>query len=547
MFLFGSLLFKKRYILPSFCIECTTIGMQCKGVDIMNDYVKQAGGNELWSLLCEGEGSSELLVDCSLPDYQPEIKRLLRVEAIASLPQKYLSKQNLEVFGGVCFRVLYAGNDGALYSFEQNEEYRFGIPLELPEGARADEGFSVLAEVVPSAESGRVVAPRRLSLKCRLCGRARLWGALSAEARVEGGENATLERLMGSARAAQIFFGEGEPLTLGDEILCDEREGDLRVVLGEGRVFVDEATAGSGEIECRGEVILKLLCVREDSGEVQTVQRRIPFTQRIAADGVEVNCSACAVGRVGECKVSVEEGRILCDCTLHLLARAERNCEVSYTKDLYAVGRVSQNEYCERRLFLSTRCKNLNFSVNSTLSLEEAGVRPTQSVIDSCALPVSVTAQVERGRMILSGVCRVQLLLLEDGEYIVRELEAPFRYETDGSALPGEEAYCDALAEAITCRARMDGERIAVDAELGVSLCGRAEQRITLLETAMLQEALPPDFALTVCYPRAEDTLWSVAKRYAAPVSRISDQNGLSNSPVADSPDSLSGVRFLLI
>lgn len=514
----------------------------------MNDYNKQASGAGVQLLLCDRENVTEITSDCSLPDYQPEIKRLLRVSTRVRPSQKYVGTESVEVFGGLDFLILYAGNDGMLYSFVQSEDYRFAVPVEIGEAFDAGEGLSCLAEVSAEASGGRVAAPRRLSLKCRLRGRARLWGNVDLGGSIEGSPGASLERLCGTGEASQVFFGEGEVQELGDEILCSDGDGDLRVITSEGSVFVNEAVAGSGSVTCRGEVHLKLLCSHDMGGEPKIFLRRLPFVQEIPTEGVEVNCQASAHGSVCDLRVSVEEGRILCDASLCLRVRAQRNRAFEYVKDLYAVGQVCHGSHQSRRLLRAMRCKNLNFSLNSTLPLEEAGVRAGFAVVDASAVPATLTAELERERLVLLGKCRVHLLLRDGDEYAAQELELPFRYETDGVAMEDEVRLCDAKVEVILCRARVDGERIAVDAELAVALATSAEEEIRLLECARIaDEAVEDDAALTICYPHREDTLWSVAKRYCKSVAHVSEQNGLSGAPVADSPDSLSGVRFLLI
>ena len=51
----------------------------------------------------------------------------------------------------------------------------------------------------------------------------------------------------------------------------------------------------------------------------------------------------------------------------------------------------------------------------------------------------------------------------------------------------------------------------------------------------------------TICYPSREDTLWSVAKRYRRSVDAVAEINSLAGAPSADSPESLAGVRYLLV
>ena len=127
----------------------------------------------------------------------------------------------------------------------------------------------------------------------------------------------------------------------------------------------------------------------------------------------------------------------------------------------------------------------------------------------------------------------------------MQEFELPFRYETDGGDAVTD---YDCSVEVVSCRARMDGERIGIDAELSVSLITRGEERFRLIADAALGDAVSRTGAFcTVCYPSREDTLWSVAKRYHRSVSSIADANALAGAPAADARESLAGVHYLLV
>ena len=106
----------------------------------------------------------------------------------------------------------------------------------------------------------------------------------------------------------------------------------------------------------------------------------------------------------------------------------------------------------------------------------------------------------------------------------------------------------NASVSPISCRARVDGERISVDAELAVMLTTRTEQTCRMLASASFGDAVGGVGATyTICYPTREDTLWSVAKRYHRSVGELMTVNHLADAPMADSKDSLAGVRYLLV
>lgn len=491
--------------------------------------------------------SSELTSDFSLPDYQPEIKRLLQVRATATPADRYVGVGNAEMSGTIDYSILYAGNDGALYSASQSEEYRFEVPVEMTSEFSIGEG--VLCDVETAVESavGRVSSPRKLSLRAKLRSDVRLYGTRTVEEKVDAAEAGSLQRLCGNALCAEIFCGTGEPMTLQDEILLDAQWGDLRVISADGQVLITEAVAGSDCVNCRGEVYLRLLCCHESGDGAPTVQlRKLPFAQAVPVEGCEVNCEATAHGVCNDLQITVEEGRILCDVSVRLQARAERNAEVTFTRDLYSVSAVSENRYTELAVPVWIKSVNGNFSLNNTMSLEEAGIRSGMTVWDATLIPGAVTVESSGGKYRLVGRCRCHLILSDGDDMSAQEIDLPFRYEVDGGDERVED--CVAVVDALCCRARIEGDRLTVDGELAVCATLRGEGRIRMLSESKLGDAAMHDASVyTVCYPAKDDTLWSVGKRYRRSVDDIADMNALSNPASADSPESLAGVVYLLV
>ena len=545
---------KKRLFcihIPFFlCIGCST-KTDRKGAFDMDNYTKNdSTALRVQTLLCDKQEMGEITAEVSLPDYRPEVKRLVRVSATVTPPARYVGAANAELSGSVDFCILYTGNDGAHYPTSHTSEYRIGIPVDLPSDAVLGEGLVCDADILPEPCNARVLAPRKLSVKCRLRARMRIFGIRL----IENGDlisDIAAEKLYGSCDVSELFSGVGEPLSLHDEIVCDTQSEDVRVVCADGQVFISEATAGSGCINCRGEVALKLLCAHDSTGlSPSQLLRRIPFESAVEVDGCEVNCAASAFGTCADVSVTVEDGRILCDLSLILQGRAQRDRNLTYVRDAYALDSVSEGRTDFLSVPQSRSCVCANFSLGQTLTAEEAGLRQGLSVVDAHLIPLSAELTEDNGRDILSGKCRVHLTLCDDaGEISSQEVEVPYRYEAESKEVGL--AHSLVHVSPISCRARADGERLGIDAELAVSLLTRAQTPIQYLSACNIGEKCQkPEGECTVCFPAPTDTLWSVAKRYHKPLTHLTGINTLpqqAQAAAADSTASLAGVNYLLV
>ncbi len=540
--------------------------------------------------------TADVAGDFSLPDYQPEMKRLLRIEAGVLPPERFASASGVELGGTLDYYVLYMGHDNRLYCAPLSTEYHLEV---TPDGrerelmAAAGEPMVCLCDAVAEPPVGRVTAPRRLSIRCRVQAAVKLYGESPVDAGgatvgdpgeglpngVAAMENET-ETLRGTAEVARLWSGLGEAMPLQDDIILPPGEGEMRVVCAEGRVLMNEASFTDGGVLCRGEAVVKLtMCPEEttdvmaemmgDAGQDEStaerrpiervpaltvLQRKIPFSCTVEMDGLDGGAmdatgGATARGWCTDLAVSMEEGHMHLDLSVVCEARAQRTESVRYVKDLYSTRRETDCRYATVSAERPSRILCGNVTLSDSLTLGEVGMTPDMRVLDvtATAIPEALMVDSEKGRCVLTGSCRAQLLLLRDGEYTSTDMTLPFRYEFDDSGVlagSGDERQFDGAVTVVTCRARMDGERVGLDAELAVSLRTVCPAPLTMLAEATYgEEVTRRRGEYVVCFPTADDTLWSVAKRYHAPVAVLTAANGLTGSE-EERPE---GVGYLIV
>ena len=494
--------------------------------------------------ICDKSISSETAADFTLPDYQPEIKRLLRVSATVLPPSRYVGDRECEITGNIDYYVLYIGSDNAIYCAPLTGDYKISAPVEHPSG---EESYIAspesLVTVVSDTVSGRVTAPRRINIKCRLRARAQVFGDSPVDAG-EIGQNEDIQVLKSILRSSRVSCGMRDTVRVSDEIICDRGEGDLRVIYGEGRVLFGEVMPTSGEIFCRGDVYLKLMLCRDDGSLPYTVTRKIPISASVQVTGAESGGSATAKGTVTDMSITVEEGRIGIDLGVAVEAEVCFEEMTEHVKDVYSTERAAENVY--KRVSLPTFATAFggNFTLSDSAALDEVGIAAGAKIVDACGFAIPEEYKLEGGGCAVSGKARFSLLLEKDGEFSTAEMELPFSYRT-GANGEFDRAICS--AEVVSVRARADGDRVGIDAEIAISGRAYAEREKRMLSRVGFGEPLRHERGETVvCYPSKDDSLWSVAKRYGASLSRVAEANGL----LTDEPDlteSLEGKNFLII
>lgn len=482
--------------------------------------------------LCERTVTTELSNDYTLPDYQPEIRRILRVGTSVIPPAKYIGGSNAEFNGNIDYNLLYVGADGALYSAPLSAEYAFSAPLELSSEFDLNEGVIVLCDSMDESVTVRVSAPRKLSIKCRLVSRVRAYGMMLAEERCVGECNPmSIERFMGECQVNKTLAALGDVIECSDEIALNDDE--LRVISASADATISELSPSEGYLNYRGEANLKMIVCRDnDPSAAEVITKKLPFSEQLEFDDLTPNATCRGAAHVSDISVSVEDGKILCNLSIIPEIVAHIQTPMSYTRDLYSTEKYCETAYREYILPRVSCISGANFSQSERIPLSDTTIKQGSRIVDVWCKPYAEKAELERGKYCISGQCKYTFLLESEGDYSTAELMIPLRYEFDGTAYAPESFMTD--IGVMSCRARVDGGNVGIDTELYV--CGDiyGSERITALSEVRFGDSVARcDGDIVICFPAPDDTAWSVSKRYFVPVSKISG--------VSSPDDSLSG------
>lgn len=470
--------------------------------------------------LCDRTVTTEVSGEYILPDYQPEIRRLLWVEQTVLPPAKYIGGGQVELNGTMDYQVLYVGADGGLYTAPLSAEYSAAAPLEQASEVDLGAGVTAFATTVCEGINTRVSAPRKLNIRSRLRSHVRAYGSMLMEEQISGdADPASIRRLGGEASRMEAMTGVSDMIPVGDEIggLGD----DVRVISADATVFLNEVCPSDGMANGSGEVLLKLMLGRED-GSTELLTRKLPLEGQVELDGMSADGMCYMTGTVSELSVTVEEGRILCEIGVLLEARGMCNQTVNYTADLYSTQVESECEYRSLRLPVALRCENGNVSQSERIPLEGLNLPQDAAIVDVLGNVWMDGCEQMGEKYVLTGQTRYQLLCRKDTEYSVAEVTLPLRYETEGGRRAPESF--DAVGEVLSCRARVDGDTLHLDAELSVAADFMGSEEIRTVSAVRFGERLDcRGNRMVVYYPMPEDTPWTVAKRYHISPEKLSE------------------------
>lgn len=506
------------------------------------------GGAAVSRVLCDKVMTVDVGRDYSLPENMPEIRKLIRVDVRPSEITKYISGSGVQISGGIEYSAVYVGGDGEIYCAAFPDEFSISVPFD---GNASSDKISVSAWARPESAVSRVNGSSGINIKCRLSVKTL---ALCTE-KCDGGASlqteAHVRRLVKKCPLCTEVRGTKNDMELTCSV--DTSDDGTRYLSSDCKVFVTDAVTGDGYVDCRGYAYVKHLMTR--GGELWTVSDKIPFSETVELDGVSSGAAASVFGAcvdisaiTSDLDVDADEKKELV-IRLNLWATALVSSTLEYVKDMYSTVYEQEVKYEKMTLPCRVVCKNGNMTFSGREALPEMGIENDGiSIIDVSGSAKAETLEREEDGYVIKGKCRFTLVYVGGGvdEPSYCECEMPFRFEFEGDG-DGATRY-EALVSVIDPKTRVDGDNAVFDCELAVSMCALCEREIAVASFVgggRTERAKRRGF--TVCYPENGESLWSVAKRYGAPLEDAAKENGMEGFGDSDEVFLIEGIKYMII
>jgi hypothetical protein len=459
--------------------------------------------------------NSDICEDYTLPDYYPEIRKVLSTRASLLSPVKFVSGGKVDVNGIVDYTLVYVSAEGKLCSAPLSAEYSFALPLENMSDFEISEGLDMLAHTVCESTNVRVSAPRRLQLRSHLRTAVGVWGKRLCAEKISGArEESEIERLRARSQNVELLCENSDVISLEDEF---DLPSESEIAVADGTVLIKNIRPSGEEVNIWGEVVVRALVIRNGESAGEYVIRRLPFEAHIELDGVELSEGETvrANGFVTDLTLNSEEGRTHVSVDLILEVCAAANREFEYTKDAYSISQASDCEFMTLSIPVVVANSNVSMSQNDRVLLADIGYPEGARPIDISASASVDSVLFEDDKCVLHGTCKYSVISQREEEYLCNEFSLPLRYDLELAGDSGSVDF-DAIATVVDTRVRTDSESLCIDCELLLSYSIFGERRIDMLDRIEFGENVERRCGeVIICYPQIDDTIWSVAKRYS--------------------------------
>lgn len=477
-------------------------------------------------------------VDLTLPDYCPDIEKILKCTLIPKIQTKSLSGGQLQVDGICVVNVLYIESEGkTIRCCEQSVNFSQSFSLrETPET------YAVLTRTKPEYINCRALSPRRLVMH----------GAFSLYAKVVAVRKTDLytppeglETLSKTLRCADLQAFCQEQFTVSEEISVSDKPAVESVLHSAVTAGLTDVKAVTGKLMVSGELNLRLFYLTDiASGETAKLDYILPFNQIIDCEGVDENtdnilgCEVMSYDIRLKNDMLSEKPAIALDVKLCLTAEGFVPRDEELVTDAYSTEFASNPRFDMLTTIAEVPPVSENFMEKLTVRVDNGKIG---KILDIYADSVTLEAKPSEHALQASGKVNICMIATDENN-VPMFVERSFDYT---HALPSAQD-CSRLV--FGC-ARVTGLsfRLADDstAELrmelkitGGGVKSDSNRVVTDVEVYEDRPLASDDCALTLYFADSGENLWQIAKAHNTRLGLLMSENNMEQLTL-DNPQML--------
>ena len=470
-------------------------------------------------------------VDLTLPDYCPDIEKILKCTLVPQIQSKTLSGGQLQVDGVCVVSVLYVEREkksirscGHTVGFSQSFTVK-----------DASEGYIILTKTRPEYINCRALSPRRLVMHGAFSLYARVITAKTTE--LFEPEQSSLETLKKSVPLSDLKANCQEQFAVSEQISVADKPAVEAVLYSKITAGLTDAKAVSGKLLLNGEININMFYLSDiETGETAKLNYLLPFQQIIDCEGVEEDTENIFSVEVMSYDIRLkndilsDKPAISFDAMLCVSAQGYSTGEADIITDAYCTEFACAPQFAELGV------------VGGVCEIGDTFIQKTTAKIDGCKLSKvldiyadSVACETFGGTEGVSAKGKINLCILALDEentpvFVERACELD-------RLLPSAEScntvlFANARVISISYRLTEDN---AVDIRCELKNSGGAvnSEKYKAVSSVEIFDDKPvkPDVcALTLYYASEGESLWEIAKKHNTCLELLMSENELENS-----------------
>jgi len=493
----------------------------------------------------DGQTEQGVEFDYVLPDYYPDIFKVLKCTLTPAIISYSVSGSQLFCDGVVYIKVLYlTAGSNRIYSIEQRNTY--SKTIDLAKNAAVE---SAVVSVIPKTDycNCRATSGRRIDVRGAVSCKIKVTCARKTEM-ITGAEGLGVE----TKKTSLSYCGE-KLMTSRQFVSREDIEtgasaaGTINIIHHDANVAVTDCKIIANKVIVKGEAQIKalyIICANEDCDEgnaTEIMEAVIPVSQILDLEGVTENHTCFTNLTVMDCDLEVRPGEagetriFACDLTIDCSVTAHLESNVSPVSDIYST------EFETAFTMATVKAETLPHIIMHQLNLKSSLESTEGNLAEIYDARCDVSNVVCRGRganeLAITGQIAMQTIgTLDSGMPVFIEKSEPFELVTEVPMLSSEYSIEPNLQVTHVAFSLSGDNKIDIRVNLSLNACLYIINSINVIRDITVNQEKPKDknteYALKLYYAEDGEDIWGIAKRYNTSAEAIITENDLEGDRV---------------
>ena len=482
------------------------------------------------------EQSIEL--DYILPDYFPEIFRILKCITTPQIVSYNIENSKLTYEIAVCIRVIYcAENSNAIHTINQKLTYSRKIDIGR---ACCEPEISLTPQI--NFINCRAVNPRRVDIRGAVSIIISVADTCTKEviSDVDGG-NIQLKKSSFTYPAnhlkttKQIVISDKYDIGMSKPAIIDIIRNDAIISSIDKKIIADK-------LILKGEICINMLytCLKDNTDNIESLQFTLPFSQIIELEGIDDRFDCSVNANIISCEIipcSDGDGNSkLAECiiNIHISCSAHKTSTTEFVVDEYSTHYETNSERHDFTLESSPFCIDNTCVLKNIINSSD---NELECIYDAwCTLKnISVIPdETEKSLQINGTIIYMILAKAKDGTPVLLDKEDGFTLSVSAENL-SELSKANINIIPVSCSYTLSSDNtVELKAELRITGYVKNYVMINSITeiTVNEDELINPNcnYALKIYYTDENEDLWEIAKKYGTSVSAIIEENEIEDN-----------------
>lgn len=470
-------------------------------------------------------------LDFSLPDYCPDIRRILKCQVYPQIDMKNITSDRLDVDGTAVVKLIYVDAiKNTIRCCEYKEPFSTSFNLDSPA-----ENAMAFTKVKVEYMNCRAISPRRLDIHGAFSVCAKVCSKSDQEV-VDGVEEEDIQQRKEDKIINHVVGIGNQQFSVNETLEIGSGKPKIETIIRSSvSINVKDTKAIANKLIIKADAFVKILYLSDiDTGSIDSMEYTIPISQIIDVPGVDEN-SKCDI------KIEIlnsdirpkvdsfnEEDLLSVDIKFAAMVIAYESKNLQMVTDVYSTKFNLNVNYKQTSIpkiidFISDIYTN-----KSNVDVPGEGL---SEIIDVFNEVITLNTKCENNKIIFKGKMNVCILAVDEKEepfYVERMID--FEYEKEYNDLP-DNVICDVDPNLISIGFRISTKNsIEIKSEINLKTTVSSIDNFKVIDDISADEEniRSKDASLTIYYADKGESIWDIARSYCTSVDAIKLENDLS-------------------